>query len=423
MLFKNTKKYLTNKKQGQVMLVMVILFMSISLIVIFGVVNPIFRNIKVAADLLKSKQSLLLSDSGVADALYRVKNNLHISAEETLSFEEFTATTNIFDTIDGKTITAVSNYLDYIRKVEMKIIKGTGVSFFYGVQVGEGGFYLSGNSQVNGNIYSNGSITGGTVTGSVISASTTGAISGVKVGINGVGDAHAHNVFDSTVEGNLKCQVGSGNNKDCNTSFADPEPVSMPISDDQISEWKEEAEAGDIINGDYSPNDPVALGPVKITGNFNIKNTVTMTGTIWVEGVLSFNNTQAKIILATSTYGNKSGVIIVDKYTEFSGGSQIMSTGITGSYVMLLVTSDCPKSSYCSGKNAISAKGNAGSVVLSAPHGTISFGGNSSAKEVMAEKVTTTGSVVIDYEVGLASLNFVSGPAGGYHTISFKEVE
>lgn len=425
MIKRQEKKFSVNKNRGQVMLVVVVLFMSVSLIIILGVINPTLRNIKVASDLFKSKQSLILSDSGVADVIYRIKNNLQISSQKLLLLDGQTATTSITDTIEGKTINSVSNYLDYVRNIEAKIIKGTGASFFYGVQTGDGGFTMSGNSQVNGNIYSNGSISGGTVTGSAISAGPTGSISDVNVGQAGVGDAYAHTVNDSTVQGALKCKIGSGNNKVCNTSFDDPTPVEMPISDGQVADWKAEIEAlpENIIIGDYSPSDPVTLGPVKITGDFNVKNIVTMTGTIWVEGVLSFGNTQAKIVLATSTYGSKSGVIIVDKYVNFSGGSQIMSTGITGSFVMLLVTSDCPISSFCSGKSAISASGNAGSVVLAAPYGTVSFGGNSSAKEVVAEKIIAGGSATIDYEVGLANLNFVSGPSGSYHVASFRETE
>ncbi len=414
---------LIHKKQnkGAVMMVMTILFLVLSLIITFGVVNPTLRNIRMATDLLSSKQSLLLSDSGTSDAVYRLKNNLVLSGTEVLSLNGSYATTTITNTAAGKLVVGEGNYHDYRRNIEIEVNKGAGVSFFYGVQTGNGGFTLSGNSQVNGNIYSNGNITGGTVTGSAVAAG--GLIDDVVVGEGGVGYAHAHTITDSTVAGELKCKTGSGNNKDCDTSFDDPEPVGMPITDEQINEWKNEAADGTTITGNYSPVGPVALGPTHITGDFTIRNTVTMTGTIWVEGVLSFSGTKAKVVMDSSTFGSNSGVIIVDKYTSFTGGSQIESTGQTGSYVMLLVTSDCPASGWCGGNKAISASGNAGSVVLAAPYGTINFSGNSSAKEVVAHKVTTGGSVTIDYEQGLSNLNFVSGPSGGYYIAGFREVE
>ena len=65
---------------------------------------------------------------------------------------------------------------------------------------------MSGNSQVNGNIYSNGPISGGVVTGTAISAtSSIVGISGTVVGSGGVGDAWAHTINSSTVAGKLKC--------------------------------------------------------------------------------------------------------------------------------------------------------------------------------------------------------------------------
>lgn len=413
------------KNKGQVMLIVVILFMSISLIVVSGIVSPTIRNIKIPSDLLKSKQSLFLSESGVMDAIYRIKNNLEISNEEILSIDDQITTTTIIEDGDTVSIDSISNYYNYFRNIQAKMVRGSSVSFYYGVQTGKGGFSMSGNSKINGSIYSGGPVSGGTITGSVVSASTTGSISGVNVGVLGVGDAHAHTVLNSNIQGSLRCKVGSGNNKVCDTSFTDPVPAEMPITAAQIAEWKDEVDASpqNVINGNYSPAGPVTLGPVKITGDLNVRSTITMTGTIWVQGKLTFQNTSSKIVLATSTYEGKSGVIIVDKYAGFSGGSQILSTGIPGSYVLLLVTSDCPVSSFCSGNNAISASGGAGSVVLAAPYGTVRFSGNSSAKEVIADTVIAGGSTIIDYEAGLADMIFLSGPAGEYSVVSFNEVQ
>lgn len=422
-MFNNKIKNNFYRNSGQVMIIFVVLFLIISIIIITGIVNPTIRNIKVAKDLFLAKQSLYLADSGMADAVYRVKNNIAISNQEYLLINNNIATTTILDTIEGKTISSASNYLNYFRKIQSKIIKGDGVSFFYGVQAGQGGFSMSGSSQVNGNIYSNGPISGGIVTGSAISAGVNGSIRDTKIGQNGIGEAQAHTVTGVTVAGALKCKIGSDNNKICDTSVADPDLISMPISGEQIIDWKDEAEAGQTIIGNYSPSEEVILGPVKITGDFTIKKKVIMTGTIWIEGKLLFSGGSASIVLATSTYDNKSGVVIIDKYTNFTGGSQVFSTGITGSYVMLLITSDCPVSEFCSGNNAVSESGNAGSVVLAAPYGTISFGGGASAKEIVADKVILSGSASIDYEMGLASQNFVSGPSGSYNLISFKEIE
>lgn len=418
MLKINFQKNIYQKNQGQVMLTLVVLFMILSLIIIFGVLAPTMRNIKVVNDLFRSKQSFYLADSGQADAVYRVKNNMTIANQASLVLDGTVVTITIMDTLDGKIITTVSDYLDYTRAVQTELIKGVGASFYYGVQVGNGGFKMDNNSTVNGNVYVNGPITGGKVTGSAISATTTTVgINDVKVGTAGVGDAWAYHITNSVVAGALKCQLGSSNGtgRECDTSFGVPPALAMPISAEQITDWKAEAEAAAVINGNYSPDDDELLGPVKITGNLDIKNDVIMTGTIWVAGELSFGG-QGTITLATSTYGAKSGVIIVDQPATFTGGSKIMSTGVEGSYVMLLVTSSGTG-------DAIKASGNAGSVVLAAPYGTISFVGNSSARGVVADKIEMSGGTTIDYEFGLADLNFVSGPAGGWNVQTYKEME
>lgn len=62
------------------------------------------------------------------------------------------------------------------KTIEIQISKGTGVSFNYGVQVGEGGLDMSNNAAVNGSVYSNGNITldnSSTITGDAYVAGGT----------------------------------------------------------------------------------------------------------------------------------------------------------------------------------------------------------------------------------------------------------
>lgn len=421
---KYQKKNIRQYNRGQVMITLVILFMMVSLIIIFGVITPTLKNIKTISDLFKSKQSFFVADSGLADAIYRVKGSITISNQESLQLVGAQATTTIIDTIDGKTIITTGDYLNYARNTAVELSKGVGVSFFYGVQVGNGGIKMDGSARVNGNVYSNGQIDEGTITGSAISATTTIiGIEEAQIGTSGVGDAWAYNIQQSNVAGILKCQTGSGNGvgRNCDTTYGIPPALPLPISAEQIADWKSEATTT-VINGNYTSNSPVSLGPVKITGNLTVKNDITMTGTIWVEGVLSFSGSSS-IILSTTTYGGNSAVIIVDKYASFSGSSQIHDTGVPGSYVMLLVTSDCPQSTFCSNNKAISASGSSGSILLAAPYGTVSFSGSSHVKGVIADKMIMSGSSEVNYETGLVDMNFISGPTGSWNIKSFKETE
>lgn len=64
------------------------------------------------------------------------------------------------------------------RTIQIQISKGTGISFVYGMLVGNGGISLGNGSKINGSIYANGSITGGNneiITGDVFIAGGTQA--------------------------------------------------------------------------------------------------------------------------------------------------------------------------------------------------------------------------------------------------------
>jgi hypothetical protein len=62
-------------------------------------------------------------------------------------------------------------------------------------------------------------------------------------------------------------------------------------------------------------------------------------------------------------------------------------------------------------------------VVLNAQNGTISFTGSASAKEATAHKMSLSGSTTVNYESGLANMNFNSGPSGTWNVNSWKEIE
>jgi hypothetical protein len=96
-------------------------------------------------------------------------------------------------------------------------------------------------------------------------------------------------------------------------------------------------------------------------------------------------------------------------------------TGQSGSYIVFVTTSNCDIS-FCS-KNSIDISGGAGSVVLYAPNGTIAFSGSASAKEATAYKISLTGNTTVNYDSGLANINFTSGPSGTWGINSWKEIE
>ncbi len=165
---------------GYVMLLTAIIFMMVSLIIIFGISTPTIKQVFTSRDIWSAKQSYYLSEAGAEDVMFRLKDSTFASklgTTETLSIDGYDAVTQIANNTNGKTITTLSDQNDYKKSVETKVVMGSGTSFNYGILTGNGGFTMTGGSSVVGNVYSNGDILGGSgvhITGSAIAASGGG---------------------------------------------------------------------------------------------------------------------------------------------------------------------------------------------------------------------------------------------------------
>lgn len=245
-----------------------------------------------------------------------------------------------------------------------------------------------------------------------------------------IGSSSADTVSAQTVEyirasGDINCQIGTDNNKSCNPLPNPPAPQPNPVSESNIASWKDEALAGGSISGNvsYGGASSSSLGPKKINGNLSISGSaqLSLTGTLWVTGDLNISGA-AKLKL-TSAYGSGSGVVVVDGNVTVAGSSPVTGSGTTGSYIMLVSLSDCPRSLFCSGKNAIEISGAAGAVVLVAQNGTVEFSGSASAKQATGYAIELSGATTVNYENGLKNMNFSSGPSGSWNIKSWREVQ
>lgn len=240
-------------------------------------------------------------------------------------------------------------------------------------------------------------------------------VGGVYVGTTGSDIAWAHTVIGASVTGDLYCQTGSYNNKACNVSKSDPTPQPMPLSDANIQDWKDDAAIGGTISGDYHVGWAGAtLGPKVITGNLLVDGggTLTVSGTLYIHGNITLTG-GGKIVLAAS-YGNTNGAIVSDGYVVLNGGSTFAGSGQSGSYPFLITTSACPVAPGCSGNNAISLSGGAGTVAIIAQDGNILINGGSALKEVTGKQITMSGGATLIYDSGLVNANFTSGPGGSW---------
>jgi cytoskeletal protein CcmA (bactofilin family) len=186
MIKKRIKKILLNKTHGAATMMLVFFFMFISITLLIGIVGPAVKEFKIATNLLNSRQSYFSSESGVEDAMYRIKNNRIIGVTETISMGNVVSTTIISNlSSNKKEITSIGDKNSLNRKSNVVLSVGSGASFNYGLQVGAGGLDISGGTTIDGSVYVNGDITthSANIKGDVFAAS----VSDVSPNVSNVG--------------------------------------------------------------------------------------------------------------------------------------------------------------------------------------------------------------------------------------------
>lgn len=163
--------------KGQAVMVGVIFFIFTSLSIVISLGSGVAAGLKIAREGLVSQGSYYAAESGLEDVIYRIKTGKQVSNTEMLNVGGINATTTYTDTGNGQqqvNAQATSNLI-YTRKIQTIINSLSSVPFIYSVQVGQGGFNLSGNATVNGNIYTSGNVTGVSGGGEVINGNVTAA--------------------------------------------------------------------------------------------------------------------------------------------------------------------------------------------------------------------------------------------------------
>lgn len=258
-----------------------------------------------------------------------------------------------------------------------------------------------------------------------------GVIDNVDVG----GVARANTVRNSAITGALYCQTGSSNNKACDTSQADPAPLNMPLSDGNIDQWKNDAAAGTVYNGNCGDSGvagctgsgTISIGPAKITGNLTITNgrTLNLTGVVYVQGNINVSNNAT--VRCDVSFGADSCVILADGYIDASNNAIFRGSGQTGSYILALTTKEgcngATASGCASGYSGINLGNNLDGAIFYATDSMVNVANNADMKAVVGYKLNISNNATVTYEQGVADTTFSSGPGGGWNVASWKEVE
>ncbi|NOQ68334.1 DUF4082 domain-containing protein [Patescibacteria group bacterium] len=270
-------------------------------------------------------------------------------------------------------------------------------------------------------------------------------IGGLATSVDGLtieGDAHAHEIKNCAITEDARYQVIS-NSTVGGTSYpgeSDPPVVALPISDGNIADWKADALAYGILDPslcNVSTNVTINGGKLVCPTGFDpgVGVTITLKGTLWVEGDLTLENNN--ILILDSSYGDNSGIIIADSPGNESTGGKILienniiicgSQGLNDdengcadsneTYILMLSTHSGTDLSY-----AVEVRNNADGAIFYAHNGIAHIKNNANLKEVTAYKLSLENLATVTYESGLSDASFTSGPGGGWIINNWNEIE
>ena len=411
------------------MIVAVVFFAVISLTVILGTAPQVVRQINTVDNFRDSRESFAITQALNEDIVYRIKNNINVPSTVTINIGTASSTATIVNTGSlTKQVISTGNDNNLFRKTKTDLVIGSGASFHYGVQSGEGGFDLSNNTIVYGNVYSDGPVTGtGLVKGDVVSAGPNGLIDGIDI----EGNALAHTIKNSHIDGDAYYATTILNSTVGGTKYPgspDQATSTMPIPDDQIAAMESVAEAGGVIGCATSYTVSGGnLGPVKIPCNVTLDGNITLTGPVWVRGnITTSNNANIRV---SSTLGNQSIAIIADDPFNKNGSGIITisnnavfyGSGDPASYVILISGNTASENSLTT--KAINVNNNTvGDLLVYAPHGDINMSNNTSVKELTSYSMSMSNNATVQYQTGIANLLFNYGPGGGFNITNWREI-
>lgn len=311
-------------QKGQVIIINTLLFFSLSVAIIFAVTSPVVSSFYVTKSFSKSKQAFILTNSATSEAFYKLTTGKELGASEVVSLSQGTSIISIADTLDGKTISVTSEVDSYRRSQELKLVTSSGVSFNYGLQVGQGGFAISGGSGINGNVYSNGNIIGSNgayITGTAVSADVSDPV--LVASNTGILDPLYQVTF-------------GGNSVDIPQDVAQSFVVSTttPVSNIRILIKKTGSPWSNVVmnivtdnSGEPSKN-KLAQGTIKastVTSNFNYLN-IPLTNTVSL-----FPGTRYWIVFDTINFWGPTYVLGANNSTYATGTALASSGGWTTS--------------------------------------------------------------------------------------------
>lgn len=163
----------SHAERGQAALITVLVTMAVMLVFALGIGGVSFTNLSIVRNIVRSSQSYYLAEAGIEDTLLRITHpEMTYQNSNTLTLGGHTTTITVTQNGSDYTVTSKGDVNDRFRTASTTIHEDVaGASFFYGIQVDDGGLSMGNDARVNGNVFSNGNIVGSS--GTVITNDAT----------------------------------------------------------------------------------------------------------------------------------------------------------------------------------------------------------------------------------------------------------
>ena len=380
---------------GQMMIIAII-FLAVILVISAALFARVAGFLRFGSNSILREQATNLAEAGIDYAIFKL-NETAGSYTGTGVTEVTVGTIGSFTTTvqeknppnpQLKTITStgyIPNKTNPRAKRTLKVdvlISAESIAFRYAVEVGTGGVSMENSALITGTVYSNKS-------GVSISGSGSSKIDG---------DAYTVGTIttpDPTVTG---------------TKYQNQPASEMPTVDYQY--WKNQAEAGGTTNcpaGLCKYDGGVHnLGPRKLVGKLELANSayVTMDGPIYVTGDVEVHN--SAVLKLNDNFGSNGSVLIADGTITVRNDGELQPTNATPKgYILAVTTSTDPN-------QAISIRNRGVNAIFYALDGTAEMRNNAKVTALVAKQLIIRNSASLDYDSGLASAQFSSGPGGSW---------
>lgn len=378
------------RNKGQV-LIIAIIFLAVILILASTLFSRVAGFLRSGSGSILREQATHLAEAGVDNAIWQLNKTAGSCPSPYCGTEQVVGTTGSFivtiadKTSTLKTVTStgyVPNTTSPRAKRTVKVdvaIDSTTIAFGYAAQVGNDGLDMENSSIINGTVYSNGNIVGSGSSSITGDAYAVGTISTPDPSIGGLPHPSASPIPLPT--------INSGCDLQC---------------------WKDRAAAGGTESTNCTISTSTTIGPKKYDCSLSLTNNavVTMNGPLWVTGNFSMSQGGTTLKLNDS-FGSLGTTLIVEGIASLNQGGSFQSTNANPKgYILLATTSTADP--------AISLSQSGATAIFYALNGGAELFQSATVVTLVANQLHMRNSASLNYDTGLASAQFTSGPGGSW---------